>query len=163
MNAIKLLESQHDQVEELLKKAERTRNAETRQRLFQQIADALAVHATIEEKIFYPAVMAKATETILLESVEEHLAIKRVIADLLVLGPDDRSYLAKLIVLKDEVLGHVKEERSELFPKAKKLLDKDDLEELGKRMEELAEKLEHGTPRDAVPLETSHPAELPGF
>ena len=51
--------------------------------MFVQIADALAIHAAIEEKHFYPAVNKRPTMDILLDSVEEHLEIKRLIADLL--------------------------------------------------------------------------------
>ena len=54
-----------------------------RQQLFEQIADKLAIHAAIEERHFYPSVKNKATDDLLLESVEEHLEMKRIIADLL--------------------------------------------------------------------------------
>jgi hemerythrin superfamily protein len=162
MNAIKFLETQHEEVSGLLEKAEKSKNAKARQKLFQKIGDALAVHATIEEKIFYPAVMAKKTEDILLEAAEEHLSIKRVIADLMQLEGDDRTYHAKISVLMEDVEHHVKEERTSLFPAVRKLMDKAELEELGVRLEMMTKELEQqDQPRDAVPGETGHAAELP--
>lgn len=125
MDAIKLLEKQHHEVEALFAKAEKTKSATMRRRLFEKIGDALAVHATIEEKIFYPNVFGKTTKDILLEAVEEHLAAKRVIADLIALDPTDEHYAAKLSVLKEEITHHIREERKELFPKAKKLVTKE--------------------------------------
>lgn len=71
MDAIALLNEQHDEVDELFAKAEKARNPETKRRLFVKLADALAMHAAIEEKIFYPAVNARRTEDLLLEALEE--------------------------------------------------------------------------------------------
>jgi hemerythrin superfamily protein len=161
MNAIKLLKQQHREVEALFKQLEKARSARPRRKAFEQIADKLAVHATIEEKHFYPAVNRQATEEILLEAVEEHLGVKRVIADLLDLEADDPTFEAKAKVLKDLVEHHVEEEEETLFPKVQKLIKADELaaiaEEMQSTMEEL---LENGSPRQAVPAETDRAATL---
>ena len=83
MNAIDLLESQHREVAKLFPRIEKAASPAAKEALFAEIADKLAVHAAIEEHHFYPAVKAKRTEDILLEALEEHLGIKRVLADLL--------------------------------------------------------------------------------
>lgn len=162
MDAIKLLEKQHHEVEELFAKAEKTKSATMRRRLFEKIGDALAVHATIEEKILYPNVFGKTTKDILLEAVEEHLAAKRVIADLIALDPTDEHYAAKLSVLKEEITHHIREERKELFPKAKKLVSKEVMAALGVEMEAMATQLagEAEAPRMRVPNETQEAAPL---
>lgn len=95
MNAVAKLERQHREMEELFAKLERADRDERKQKLFTQIADKLAVHASIEEEAFYPAVKAKRTEDILLESLEEHLGIKRVLADLINLDAGDETFDAK--------------------------------------------------------------------
>ena len=161
MNAIKLLKQQHREVEALFKQFEKARSTAPRRKVFFKIADALAIHATIEEKHFYPSVKDKATEGILLESVEEHLGVKRVIADLLDLDPSDDRFDAKVKVLKDLVEHHVEEEEDTLFPKVAKLVDDDDLDEIGAAMENTRkELLAEGSPRDAVPSETEQAATL---
>ena len=86
-DVLQLLTSQHAAVDALFEKIENSRG--DRAALLTQLADNLAAHATVEEKIFYPAVMAKSTSDKLHESVEEHLQIKRVLADLLAMKPDD--------------------------------------------------------------------------
>src|SRR5204863_2573292 len=112
-------------------------------------------------KDFYPAVKAKRTEDILLESLEEHLAIKRVIADLLKLDPSDETFDAKVKVLNEQVEHHVKEERANLFPKVKKLMDKEELTTIAAAMQKRMDALEaKGEPRKAVPAETKAAAGL---
>ena len=160
MNAIDLLEAQHREVDALFAKAEAASGAGKRA-LFEQIADALAIHATIEEKVFYPAVKARRTEDVLLESLEEHLGIKRVLADLLDLQPSDETFDSKMKVLKEQVEHHVEEERTELFPKVGKLLDGEQLEAVGQEMLALASTLQGTRPRNAVRRQTDEAAPLP--
>jgi hemerythrin superfamily protein len=161
MNAIKLLKQQHREVAALFKQFEKARSAGPRQKAFDQIADKLAVHAAIEEKHFYPSVKRRATEEMLLEAVEEHLGVKRVIADMLDLDADDPTFEAKGRVLKDLVEHHVGEEEETLFPKIEKLLKGDELAAIGDEMEATMEELiEQGNPREAVPSETERAAPL---
>jgi len=155
MNAIELLKSQHREVEELFSKCEKARDEKVKQRTFDTIADKLAVHAAIEEHHFYPAVKAKRTEDILLESLEEHLAVKRVLADLLEIDAGDETFDAKLKVLKEQVSHHVEEEETDLFPKVAKLLDKETLDALAQEMTAEQTELEaEGDPRNSVPSQT---------
>jgi hemerythrin superfamily protein len=163
MNAIDLLESQHRDVEDLFSEIEEEKNADTKTELFEQLADSLAMHAAIEEHHFYPAVRAKRTEDILLESLEEHLGIKRILADLMKITASDETFDAKIKVLKEQVEHHVEEEEGELFPKVKKLLSADELDALAQEMTaEQTELEEEGDPRKAIPSETGSPASLPG-
>jgi len=161
MNAIALLKHQHREVEALFKQLHKAKTGGPRRNIFEKIADALAVHATIEEKRFYPAVKEKTTEEILLESVEEHLAIKRVMADLLRLDAEDETFAAKIKVLEDEITHHVEEEEEMLFPRVERMFDDEALESLGDAMEDTqAELLQAGNPREAVAGETERAATI---
>jgi len=161
MDALELLRKDHREVEALFKQLDKARTAATRRRVFEKIADALAVHATIEERHFYPGVKAQATEDLLMESVEEHLEIKRAIADLLELDADDETFEAKAKVLKEDVEHHAEEEEQELFPKVEELIDEETLVSIAEAMQETqAELLREGNPREAVPNETDHAAPI---
>jgi hemerythrin superfamily protein len=161
MDAIKMLKKQHREVEALFKELERARSAESRRRIFERLADALAVHATVEEKHFYPAAKKRQTEDRLLEAVEEHLEVKRVIADLLDLEAGDPVFMAKVSVLKEDVQHHVDEEEDQLFPRVQKLLDDGELEAVAAAMQETAEELQRrGDPRMSVPSETREAAQV---
>jgi hemerythrin superfamily protein len=144
-------------MEKLLKEVVEANGDEKAQR-FTEIADILAAHVTIEEQIFYPAVKVGRTEDILLESLEEHLSIKRVLADLIALSPSDATFDPKLHVLKEQVEHHHKEEEGDLFPKVRKLIDHERLSELGETMEARRESLEAGKPRNIVLGQTDEAA-----
>jgi hemerythrin superfamily protein len=160
VDAIKLLERQHQQAKELFRKIEKA-GPDEKERLFDELADALAVHAAIEEQHFYPATKDARTEEMLQEAVEEHLSVKRIIADLLEMEPDDAQFDAKIRVLREQVDHHVEEEEGALFPKVRKLHSKDEMEDLGILMEETAKELrQQGAPRMEVPKETGAAAPL---
>jgi hemerythrin-like domain-containing protein len=159
MNAIKFLDEQHDEVTDLLKKAEGADDPTRKLELFEQIADQLAIHATIEERIFYPMVNSEETEEALMEAVEEHLGVKRLIADMLELEPTNPHFAAKLVVLREQVEHHIEDERKDIFPEVRKMLDEDQLEALGEEMVAMMVDLEGTEPRKNVPAETQHAAE----
>jgi hemerythrin superfamily protein len=163
INALELLAEQHIEVDQLISQIEDTNDRDTKTELFRQLADKVAAHATIEEKLFYPSVMAKQTHELLLESVEEHLALKRVLADMLELDVEDEHFDAKLTVMKELFRHHAHdEEEGELFPKVRKLLSSDELAGLGNELLAMFELLlERGQPRMTIPAETAEAAPLP--
>jgi hypothetical protein len=108
--------------------------------------------------------MAKETEEILHESVEEHLSVKRLLADLLALDVevDADEFDAKISVLKEQVSHHAhEEEEKKLFAKLRKSLSKDDRAALGNECLAMFEMLIEAEPRRNVPAEISEAASLP--
>lgn len=153
MDAIQLLKLQHEEVRKLFVELEFTQDEDDKWTIFEELADNLAAHATIEESIFYPAAYARSTKDVLTEAMEEHLAVKRIIADLLELMPDDEDFDAKVKLLKEQVEHHVEEEESELFESAKKELSSEERDELGARMEQLFEQSMDDDPSGKIPGE----------
>jgi hemerythrin superfamily protein len=160
MDAITLLKSQHDEVESLFTKYEKAKDPNSKQAIFNVIADNLAAHSTIEEKLFYPSVYIGEIKDDLKEAVEEHLSAKRVIADLLAMKPTDPKFDAKVLVLQEQIEHHVEDEEGELFPNVRKLMPKRELEALGEAMEQMFDKLMEGAPRNSVPDEIGQSASL---
>jgi hemerythrin-like domain-containing protein len=156
VEATKLLEKQHAEVKDLFKQYQAAEEDSEKQELFEQIADDFAAHGEIEEKIFYPAVYVGALKEQLQEAVEEHLAAKRVAADLLDMVPSDPQFDPKMKVLKELIEHHVEEEEGELFPLVRQNFAREELEALGDQMEQMFERLQEGEPREALPSETDH-------
>jgi hemerythrin superfamily protein len=130
------------------------RTADKKEELFTELADDLAIHTSIEERHFYPAVRQKSTEALVVHSMKEHLEIKRALSALLDIDADEEAFAPKLALLKAEVERHVDEEENQLFPRVEKLLEADELEALAQAMnDEQAELERQGNPRDAVSAE----------
>jgi hemerythrin-like domain-containing protein len=147
-DAISLLKQDHEKVRGLLTKLESAagKRREKAQELVTQIDRELAIHTQIEEEIFYPAfrdaVRSKDDKKMYYEAKEEHHVVKLVLPEV----KEDQEYAdeefaAKAKVLKELVEHHADEEEKEMFPKAKKVLDKAELQELGDRMAARKEEL----------------------
>lgn len=159
MNAIEMLVEQHREMEAALKGVAEAGDGARRPR-FLESADVLMSHLTIEEEHFYPAVRAKRTEEILLEGLEEHLSLKRLIADLLALAEDDEHFDPKFHVLKEQAEHHHEEEEEKLFPKVARLMSPQELERLGATMEAAQAELLRGRPRELAAEQTDAAASL---
>ena len=156
MDAIELLDDQHREVLDLIPRVISALR-DSRRELFDRVADLLAIHATLEELHFYPAVRAAAgqdEEHFLYRSLEEHLQAKRLLSELLGTAVSDPTFEAKLEVLRDELEHHIEEERDELFAAARRVLDEEQREGLGQEMTATFVQMQKGRPRLDVPLQT---------
>jgi len=147
MNAIDLLVSDHRTVEKLLEELTQTtpRAVKTREQLVQKIGALLKAHTMIEEEIFYPAFKQagdKEEAKMYFEALEEHRAAgELVLPDLLQTDPSGEQFSGRAKVLKELILHHAKEEEHDMFPAAKKLLDQDQLKQLGEQMSQRKQEL----------------------
>jgi len=142
MDAIQLLKADHKKVKELLTELTETSTRATKKRvdLLSEIDVNLKAHNTIEEEIFYPA-FKKAGEKeeakMYYEALEEHRAAgDLVLPDLLNTKPESEQFSGRAKVLKELVEHHIKEEEGQMFKDAKKLLSSEEIEQLGKQMEQ---------------------------
>jgi len=164
IDVLELLQSQHDEVDDLIEQIEGGDG--DREALFAELADKVAAHATVEEKIFYPSAMSSETTELLHESVEEHLSVKRLLSDMLELDPDEdhETFDAKLAVLKEQITHHARrEEEAKLFPLLRRLMSDDERSALGNEVMALYESLIEHQPRQNVPAETTEAAPLPAL
>ena len=141
MNAIKMLIDDHVKVRGLLAELESTTTRATRRResLLEQIVMEIRIHTTLEEEIFYPAFKDAAKksddEQMYFEALEEHRAAgDLVMPDLQNTAVDSDQFGGRAKVLKELIEHHADEEESDMFPRARKLLGRARLEELGTAM-----------------------------
>jgi hemerythrin-like domain-containing protein len=136
-DAVSLLETEHRRMEELLDACASTEagNAQQRRDLFQTIVSELKAHELIEEKVFYPELKTHAdAREIVLEGYEEHHVADLLVDELTSLSPADERWMAKFTVLKENIEHHIEEEEDQMFPTARRVLSREELEDLGARM-----------------------------
>jgi hemerythrin superfamily protein len=135
-DAIALLKADHRQVEDWFSEFDKTNSRSKKQRLAANICEALTVHTTIEEEIFYPAfIEATGDKDMHHEAMVEHAGAKQLIAEIQDMTSDDDYFDAKVTVLSEMIKHHVKEEEQPggMFAEAKK--SDMDLASLGEQLQ----------------------------
>ena len=146
-DAISLLMKDHEKVRGLLKKLENAadRGDDRAVDLLAQVDREVKIHSQVEEEIFYPAfkeaARTKEENKLFYEAEEEHHVVDLVMPEVHDSEGGGEDFAAKTKVLKDLIEHHAEEEEKQMFPKAKKLFDRRELQELGRRIEERKEEL----------------------
>ena len=146
-DAIALLKKDHEKVRDLLSKLEKSaeRGGDRAMQLYTQVETEVKIHSQVEEEIFYPAFREAAQKKddtkMFFEAKEEHHVVDLVMPELS--DTDSREeFAAKAKVLKELIEHHADEEEKEMFPRARKILDRDELRELGARIEQRKSELQ---------------------
>jgi hemerythrin superfamily protein len=134
-DAVALLKADHRQVEQWFSQFDKSNSKSKKQQLADSICEALTIHTTIEEEIFYPAFLqATKDKDLHHEAVVEHAGAKNLIAEIQDMSSSDDFFDAKVTVLSEMIKHHVKEEEQPggMFAEAKK--SKMDLQQLGEQL-----------------------------
>jgi hemerythrin superfamily protein len=140
MDVLKLLKKDHMTVQNLFSKFEKTGKAshEKRDELFVQIRRELQIHSRVEEELFYPAIKSANGDGRLLvsEALKEHKDVDELLTQISRLKPSDKNYDDKVETLIENVEHHVEEEEGEIFQFAAENYSAEELENLGREIEE---------------------------
>ena len=140
-NAITLLKSDHATVKKLLRELEGTteRGNKVRERLLSDIEREIKIHSQIEEELFYPTFKKAAEDTdaedLFYEATEEHHVVDMVLPELKSTSTKAPEFAAKAKVLKELIEHHAQEEETQMFVKARRLLNDEQLRVLGEEMQ----------------------------
>lgn len=140
-NPITMLKADHAKLRKLLRELNETteRAVKGRTELVRQIERELKTHAQLEEELFYPTFKKLAEDTeaedLFFEATEEHHVVDMVLPTLKACNPKSPEFAAKAKVLKELIEHHAGEEEREMFVKARKLMDDEQMEALGDLMQ----------------------------
>lgn len=139
-DAVELLTADHRVVEQLfghLEQAAGTSAVENQRDLSQRIVRELSVHAAAEEQVLYPTVRAMLSEGEARadDALQEHGAVKHLLAELDGMDPTDERFLAGFLRLMAVVRTHVDEEEGALFPELRQAVGQERLTEMGTLLE----------------------------
>jgi Hemerythrin HHE cation binding domain len=132
-----LLKEDHEKLKDLFSQIEEEGEMEARQDLFSQIEEELDVHMEGEEKYFYPPLEEdEEARKMVLEAYEEHHVAKTVLKELDGVSADNERWAAKVKVLSEIVDHHIEEEEGELFKLARKVLDREQAQNIAEQLKE---------------------------
>jgi len=139
-DAIQLLRQDHDEVRKMFEELE-SADEDRKFELAAEICQALTVHSTIEEEIFYPQVRAAINaEDLMSEAEIEHDSIKQLIERVQTGEVDEIQLTAMMKVMNEYVNHHVNEEQRKIFPRVRRA--ELDLEAMGRELLERKTELE---------------------
>ena len=138
MNPIQLLKQDHRTVKALFRRFEKATRTAEKQKLGQEIIEELSIHASIEEHLIYPLLrQGERSEEAVLNGLEEHHAVKVILAELDGMTADHERYAAKMHVVKESVEMHIEEEEARILPRLDAMLGDEDRKLLAESMLEL--------------------------
>jgi iron-sulfur cluster repair protein YtfE (RIC family) len=138
MDLYQLLKQDHQKAKRLFEQLSDTsdRAVKSRERLFAQLNQELELHTEVEEQHFYPALREQEeTKDLIEEALEEHNEVNELLQELDGPDKDDESWVEQLSELQENVEHHVEEEETQLFPRAQKVLKKEQADEIAAAIE----------------------------
>lgn len=150
MDIYAYIEKDHRAVADLMQQVLDTRDAKRRMELFNRIRTELILHLDSEEVTFYRAVerasRARPLEEQMSHAEDEHQEARDYLMKLSALEIHDELWIETFGEFKHAVSHHVKEEETEVWKKAKKLLSDADAEKLADEMAAVKQEMKDNPP-----------------
>jgi hemerythrin-like domain-containing protein len=127
---IAILKRDHRAVAGMLKELADSKPGAQRRKVTEQVSSALALHMQIEEQLIYPLVAQRVGEEEEHEAETEHTLARDGVVKMNELV-DEPGFGAAVAMVTAGIKHHVKEEETEMFPKLKDKLERDDLAKIG--------------------------------
>ncbi len=135
MSAIELLKQQHREVDGLFQRI-RASTGDEKISLLGQVAEALTIHAALEEHFFYPFAREQGVEGLIDESFQDHAEVKQLISEILQVKQTDPRLDELCMRLERMVTEHVTQEETSLLPKVEAQANPDELLSMRAEMQE---------------------------
>ena len=135
MSAIELLKQQHREVDDLFQRIKSTTGDE-RISLLGKVAEALTIHAALEEQFFYPFARQQGVDGLIDESFQDHAEVKQLLSEILQVKQTDPRLEGLCLRLERMVTEHVSQEENALLPKVQSLANEEDLDSMREDMQQ---------------------------
>jgi hemerythrin superfamily protein len=126
VSAIDLLKQQHREVDDLFQRIKSSEGDE-RISLLGSVAEALTIHAALEEQFFYPFARQQGVDGIIDESFQDHAEVKQLLSEILQVKQTDPRLDELCGRLERMVTEHVSHEESTLIPKVEAVAGREEL------------------------------------
>src|SRR5262249_28296641 len=137
----KLLRKDHSVVRSLFSRFEKMGKSayDEKEELFIQIRRELQIHSRVEQEIFYPALKAlNSTEgrRLVADALREHKEVDQLLHQISRLRSTDKNFEEKIEILFEQVDNHLEEEEGEIFRFAEENCSEEELNEMGRQIED---------------------------
>src|ERR1041384_1652597 len=155
MDIIDLLKQQHREAEALFEAFRNAPDAEVKAQLCVELAEALTLHTTIEERWVYPVARRIVGEGMIDHSVEEHGEMRQLISDMLRSRVGGAGLDGKVRAVEAVVKEHVAKEEHDVLPR---LGEKASEKDFGMSCKDIVSTASRVRREEMSRLEAEHPA-----
>lgn len=141
MHVHDLIREQHQEAKALYEQYLASTSDSEKKDLADQLLLSLTVHAVAEEDTYYPAIADTDEEDLVRQFGTEHTGAKAMIARCSLLETGSDAFDGALRSLMAAIIAHVAEEEETAMPEVETRLTKEQLEEIGVRMQARSEEL----------------------
>ena len=136
MDVVQVIKREHARTSNLFEKLADTSDSalKTRGRLFDQLKHGLEAHQKAMQDVVYPILLQHVETQNLLPQLREQNDRARIIDELERTPKDHEDFLTKVKQLRRSVEQHLRNEEREILPAVKKVISKDQIEELARRI-----------------------------
>lgn len=131
-NIFSKLKKDHTKLKAVMRKlasAAKSSNKKNPDKLFQKFKDLYSNHDALEDEVIYPNLKKhKSLEKLILKGYQAHHMVEMGILELRALSYSNENWGPKFLVIRDSILMHIAEEEKLIFPKAKRIIKKDELQ-----------------------------------
>jgi hemerythrin-like domain-containing protein len=125
VNIYDVLHDDHLHMLDLLERLPRARR-DNRRELVNELVDNITAHSQAEEHVLYNRLVdVPDMRELILKAKEEHMAVTRILEDLIAMRSDDERFEAKVAVVRDLLMHHIDEEEAEVFGMSRDTFDDD--------------------------------------
>lgn len=141
MDILDFLRQDHETVLSLFDKLDqmegKTAKDGNKDRVFEELKEAIEQHTAGEEEILYPLFRGdEDLRPMALKPIEEHHVATLLLNELSGMQKDEY-WDAKLSVLRESMERHIEDEEEDIFANAREMFDEKQRNEMGKRMAEM--------------------------
>jgi hypothetical protein len=134
MDAIQLLETDHKNAKKVMEQIAASPPAK-KKAIFSNLKRELEEHDSIEENIFYPAVLSNPrTAGFQAQDKEAHKVVEEALRQLEDLEVEDADWIPTFNAMQTRLLNHVADEENNLFLRIRGVLTQTELDALGVRI-----------------------------
>jgi hemerythrin superfamily protein len=131
-NILTLIETDHDKVDMLFQEIQKANGSNETEQLFEQIYQELSLHSEAEEQTLYSKMQNyPETQKYVEEAKTEHHEAKSLLEQMKKIEVAEADFQTKLQELIEAIKHHVTEEEGEIFQAIRKVMDEEQLQELG--------------------------------
>lgn len=137
MDVLELIKADHRRVETLFSEIESTDEPHKLYECFNQLYNALNVHAEVEEQTFYPAIRRRCqdTEGLVDAAQDAHDQAEQMLEELESFSPTSAEFKQKIGELKQVIQRHMHSEENQVFSQVRECMSEEEREHMGREFE----------------------------